>query len=85
MRIITASDASRRFSAVLDEAEHGETIVVTRGGRRVAVISPAPSANGAALLAFSRHWAGELDEDFAKDVAAARSAVELDGDPWASA
>jgi prevent-host-death family protein len=85
MRIMTASDASRRFSAVLDEAEHGETIVVTRGGRRIAVISPASAANGAALAAFSRRWTGKLDDDFATDVAAAREATELDEDPWASA
>jgi len=82
MRIMTASDASRRFSAVLDDAEQGETIVITRGGRRVAVISPAPAANGAALAAFSRRWRGRLDADFAADVAATRASAVLDGDPW---
>ena len=49
MKVITATEASRRFAAVLDEAEHGETIVVTRGGRRVAVIGPAPVAAGRAV------------------------------------
>jgi antitoxin (DNA-binding transcriptional repressor) of toxin-antitoxin stability system len=34
----------------LDDAEHGETIVVTRGGRRVALIVPVPRANSGALL-----------------------------------
>ncbi|TDD02318.1 hypothetical protein E1292_23880 [Nonomuraea deserti] len=27
------TEASRSFAAVLDQAEHGETIVVTRGGK----------------------------------------------------
>lgn len=84
MKVMTASDVSRRFSAVLDEAERGETIVVTRGGRRIAVVSPASSANGAALLAFSARWAGVLDEDFEAAVASARDGSELDGDPWAT-
>jgi hypothetical protein len=32
MREMTAAEALRNFSAVLDEAERGEAIVVTRGG-----------------------------------------------------
>jgi len=74
---MTASEAARRFSAVLDGAEHGETVVITRGGRRVAMIVPAPRANG--------RWRGRLgaDDEFAANVAASGAApVELDGDPW---
>jgi prevent-host-death family protein len=82
----TTTPASRNFSAVLDEAEHGETIVVTRNGRRVALIIPAPRANGSALLSLFQDWAGrnEFDEDFATRVAEAASieATELDSDPW---
>ncbi|MCP3797858.1 type II toxin-antitoxin system prevent-host-death family antitoxin [Allokutzneria sp. A3M-2-11 16] len=85
MKVLTASEASRRFSAVLDEVEEGETIVVTRGGRRVALLSPAPRANGAELAALARRWAGRLDEGFAGDVAGARAGVGLDEDPWATA
>lgn len=33
---MTASEASRNFSHVLDSAERGDAIVITRGGRRVA-------------------------------------------------
>lgn len=83
---MSASDASRNFSAVLDSAERGETIVVTRGGRRVALIAPAPSANGATLREVFRHWQGNsaLDDDFAERVTEAQAAVsaELDADPW---
>lgn len=69
-----------------DSAEQGETIVVTRSGRRVALIAPAPQSNGAALREGFRRWQGNpaLDDDFAERVTAARSTVsgELDTDPW---
>ncbi|MDN5748846.1 MAG: type II toxin-antitoxin system prevent-host-death family antitoxin [Pseudonocardia sp.] len=37
---------SRNLAAVLDQAEQGETIAVTRSGRRVALIVPAPARTG---------------------------------------
>ena len=71
---------------MLDSAEHGETIVVIRAGRRVAVIGPAPRANGAALRTDFERWHGDpaLDDTLANRVAAARETVpaELDTDPW---
>lgn len=86
MREMTASEASRTFSAVLDSVESGETIVVTRAGRRVAAITPAPRANGAALRAVFQRWHGNLafDDTLAARVHAAREAAsaELDTDPW---
>src|SRR5256885_7918965 len=85
MKEMSASDASRNFSSVLDQAEHGETIVVTRGGRRVALIVPAPRANGGALREVFRRWHGKpgLDEGFAANVATARDiATGQDADPW---
>jgi prevent-host-death family protein len=86
MREMTASEASRSFSAVLDAAEQGETIVVTRGGRRVALIAPAARTNGAALRTVVEQWRGHpaLDEAFASEVAAAREAASsgADSDPW---
>ncbi|HET7386011.1 MAG TPA: type II toxin-antitoxin system prevent-host-death family antitoxin [Nocardioidaceae bacterium] len=86
MREMTASEASRSFSAVLDSAERGETILVTRAGRRVAAITPAPRANGAALRAVFERWHGNpaLDDTLATRVDAARetASAELDTDPW---
>lgn len=83
---MSASEAARNFSAVLDAAEKGETVVVTRSGRRVALIAPAPRANGSAVLELFESWRGHaaLDDAFAAQVAAARSGVsaELDDDPW---
>jgi prevent-host-death family protein len=83
---MTASEASRSFSAVLDEAEKGETIIVTRNGRRVALIVPAPRANGAEVCAVFHRWAGQLEggDGFEENVAKVRetASAELDGDPW---
>lgn len=86
MREVPATEASRKFSAVLDSAEQGETILVTRGGEPVATIAPAPRANGAALLElFARYAAiGVDDEGFAETVATVREVAraDLDSDPW---
>ncbi|NJP65170.1 type II toxin-antitoxin system Phd/YefM family antitoxin [Streptomyces spiramenti] len=84
MRLMTASEASRNFASVLDRAEHGETIVITRGGRRLALIGPAPVANGGdfadALTAFrARH--PEDDPAYADDVLGSRDLLMQD-DPW---
>ncbi|UOX88048.1 type II toxin-antitoxin system Phd/YefM family antitoxin [Amycolatopsis sp. FBCC-B4732] len=83
---LSASEASRSFSAVLDEAENGETIAVTRNGKRVALIVPAPHANGVAVCAVFHRWAGKLDVDdrFEENVTKVRetASAELDSDPW---
>lgn len=66
MKMVTATEAARNFAAVLDQAEHGETIIVTRGGRRVATISPAAASPGRIVKELLRRhrpdaaWAGEL-------------------------
>lgn len=67
MKQITATEAARRFSEVLDAVEHaGETFVITRGGRAVASIGPARTGNGRALRDLLRRhrpdpaWAGEI-------------------------
>jgi prevent-host-death family protein len=82
---MSASEVARRFSAVLDSAENGEAVVITRGGRQVAMLVPAPRANGAALLDVLRRWRGRVPvgDAFETDVAAARQVpADLDGDPW---
>lgn len=80
MRTMSATEASRSFAALLDEAENGETIVLTRGGRRVAVIGPASASNGSDVVALLN--AKLLDDDFAADVLAARDVVTLGGPRW---
>lgn len=79
VRTVTATEASRSFAALLDQVERGETVVVTRGGKRIASIGPASSGNGAEVLALLAH---DVDEDFAADVAAARDAVTSEDPVW---
>lgn len=79
---MTATEAARGFNALLDETEEGETVMITRGGRRIAEIRPAPAGNGSDLIEFAERWRGQLDVEFASDVAAARDAVIPDEDPW---
>ncbi len=51
-------------SAALDGVESAETIVITRGGRRVALLMPAPRANGKAVRDALAAWRGRsLHED----------------------
>jgi prevent-host-death family protein len=80
MRTVTATEASRSFAALLDEAERGHTVVVTRGGRRIATIGPAAASNGADVVALLASDAP--DADFAADVLAARDAAALEGPAW---
>lgn len=78
---MTATEASRNFASVLDSAERGETVVITRGGKRLAVLAPAPKATGRAVKdALMRH-VGTLDDAFEDDVTATRDLLTLD-DPW---
>lgn len=80
MRTVTATEASRSFAALLDEVESGESVIVTRGGRRIACIGPVTAGNGRGVVELLT--AGLADDDFAADVAAARAAVSLEGPAW---
>jgi len=70
MRTVTATEASHSFAAPVDEVEQGQTVVITRAGRRIARISPASASNGAEVLALL--GAHPVDQDFAAEVRAAR-------------
>lgn len=50
MKTITATEASRRFSDLLDAIERGERVVITRGGAAVAEIGPVARATGSDLV-----------------------------------
>ncbi len=64
---MSATDASRGFSDLLDAVEHeGASFRIVRHGRTVAMVVPAPPASGADVNdLLSRHrpdpgWAAEL-------------------------
>jgi prevent-host-death family protein len=80
VRTITATEASRNFAALLDEVSRGETIVITRAGKRVASIAPTTSGNGAQVLGLLRST--PIDPEFAADVLAARHNVPWEGPAW---
>jgi prevent-host-death family protein len=81
VRRLTATDAARRFSELLDAVERrGETFLVVRHGRAVARIEPARAANGKAVKELLRSappdpgWADELRE--------LRASLAVEDRPW---
>ncbi len=69
MKEITATEAARGFSELLDAVEHRhQSFVVIRGGRAVAKVEPVPALDGAAFKALlvqhraDRIWKQELAE-----------------------
>ena len=85
MRTMTATEASRNFSNLLDAIERGETITITRGNHAVAEIHPATRRTGADLRAALAAIPAP-DDRFAEDINDAVALLEADGgDPWADA
>ena len=85
MARMTATDAARSFSDLLNRVAAGEEIELTRSGAPVAVIAPPKSR----LLSAERfreliEAAPPPDEDFADDVRALRKAVGPPAEPWPS-
>jgi prevent-host-death family protein len=67
---MTATEASRRFSDLLDAIERGETVTVTRGNRPIAEIRPAHPRTGRHLREALVETAPP-DARFATDIAEA--------------
>ncbi|MFC7481665.1 type II toxin-antitoxin system Phd/YefM family antitoxin [Luedemannella flava] len=85
MRTISATEASRRFSDLLDAIERGESVTVTRGNRPIAEIRPARQRTGRDLRAALAEIAPP-DEQFEATIADALTHVTDDqADPWAGA
>jgi antitoxin (DNA-binding transcriptional repressor) of toxin-antitoxin stability system len=81
VREISATDAARGFSALLDAVEHdGETFVVTRGGRGIARIEPAAGATGATVKALLRQY--PADADWRSELEDLRAAVPIQDRAW---
>ncbi|HEY5196893.1 MAG TPA: type II toxin-antitoxin system prevent-host-death family antitoxin [Solirubrobacteraceae bacterium] len=82
---MTATEAARTFSDVLNRVAAGEEVEVTRSGAPVAVIGPARARLvSAARFRELLDTAPRPDEDFAGELRAIRGAVGPPGDPWAS-
>lgn len=83
MRTITATEASRKFSELLDAIERGETVTITRGAHPVAEIRPARARTGADLRAALADIAPP-DAAFAADIGETVALLTVEeSDPWA--
>ena len=87
-RRVSATHASRTFSALLDSIERGRRFVVERRGRDVCVMGP-PAVlrrNASECLAVLRARAGvTLDDRFSADLAAIVESEPVEGAPsWDS-
>jgi prevent-host-death family protein len=82
---MTATDAARSFSEVLNRVAAGEEIEVIRSGAPVAVIAP-PKAQLLSAARFRELIASapRPDDDFAADVRTARAEIIAAAEPWPS-
>jgi antitoxin (DNA-binding transcriptional repressor) of toxin-antitoxin stability system len=78
---LSATDAARRFSDVLDSIESNhESFVVVRHGRAVATIGPAAAGTGRVLKEALR--AHRPDPAWATELRELRESVGPPADPW---
>lgn len=77
---VSATDAARNFSDILDAVEHrGEHFTIVRRGKVVAQLDPVHSGRGDEVKALLlRH---RRDRNFATDIAAARELLEIETRP----
>src|SRR2546423_10444464 len=82
---MTATEAARNFSDLLNRVAAGEEFELTRSGAPVATIGP-PKAQLVSAGRFRELMASapRPDEDFARDVRAARESVGPPREPWPS-
>jgi prevent-host-death family protein len=77
---VSATDAARNFSNILDEVEHrGERFTVVRRGKVIAQIDPVRVGKGADVKALLRRC--RRDPDFARDIASVRALLETEVRP----
>jgi prevent-host-death family protein len=81
LKQLSATEAARRFSEVLDRVEqNGESVIIVRHGRAVATIGPAGVGTGKALKEALR--ANPPDPDWADEVRELRDFIGPAQDRW---
>jgi antitoxin (DNA-binding transcriptional repressor) of toxin-antitoxin stability system len=77
MTDISATEAARSFSRLLDDIEHGgRSFTIVRHGRAVAHLAPVPSGSGATVKDLLRSH--RADGDWARDLQAVRSGLDVE-------
>jgi prevent-host-death family protein len=71
MIAVTATQAARNFASILNQVEHGETVVITRDGVPIGRLSPERLTSAERLKAALRDH--PADEGFADDLEAAHT------------
>ena len=74
---ISATEAARRFSEVLESVEHeGRHYTIIRRGKAVAYLEPVPRGVGSDVMAMLlKHGA---DQSWAKELTELRALIEID-------
>jgi prevent-host-death family protein len=77
---ISATEAARRFSDVLDSVEHGnERYTIVRRGKAVAHLEPITKGRGSEVKAIlKRH---RPDADWSEELSVLRELIEIDTRP----
>lgn len=86
MKRLTVTEVARKFSAIADRVSDGEEIEVVRNGAPLMRLLP-PSSPRALPVAAWRELLADLppvDEDFARDVEAARESLGPPRTAWPS-
>lgn len=71
---MTATEVSRNFSEVLKLVESGEEVVITRGKKTIAVISPKSQTSGERLAELLSTSGSVFDDELVGNVQAAKQA-----------
>ena len=78
---ISATEAARRFSDILDAVEHrGESFVIMRKGRPVARMGPSIKASGKSVKEILRTHT--RDRDWERELREVRAAVSVEDRSW---
>jgi prevent-host-death family protein len=81
MKDLSATEAARRFSQVLDSVEHrNESFRIVRGGRPVARLTPVGHANGKQVVEFLNSHSP--DTAWAADLEPLRALLDGEGQSW---
>ncbi len=83
---MSATEAARNFSDVLNRVADGEVIEIARNGAPVAILGPPPRTTFVSAERFREllDTAPAVDDEFADDVRRIRAEVGPAEDPWPS-